>query len=87
MKRVIILFSAFTQLLFMLPLSAQESRSRFHNSDRFSTDCSCTGCQAFQEGNKVFNSGGESQGGAIGYAFNGASEIFDAETQYVGTDS
>ena len=25
MKRVIILFSAFTQLLFMLPLSAQES--------------------------------------------------------------
>lgn len=87
MKRVIILFSAFTQLLFMLPLSAQESvQDSIIPADSVQI-APCTGCQAFQEGNKVFNSGGESQGGAIGYAFNGASEIFDAETQYVGTDS
>ena len=82
MKRVIILFSAFTQLLFMLPLSAQES---VQDSIIPADSVQIAPVQAVKPSKKVTKS--SSQGGAIGYAFNGASEIFDAETQYVGTDS
>lgn len=87
MKRVIILFSAFTQLLFMLPLSAQES---VQDSIIPADSVQIAPVQAVKPSKKVTKSStvvAKAQGGAIGYAFNGASEIFDAETQYVGTDS
>ena len=86
MKRVIILFSAFTQLLFMLPLSAQES---VQDSIIPTDSVQIAPVQAVKPSKKVTKSSTvvAKAKGAIGYAFNGASEIFDAETQYVGTDS